>query len=263
MYGYGFSNTFRTIGGISFDADAQAFITAASITDPTQQSAVNQLVVDLKSASIWTKMKAVYPFIGGSASSHKWNLKNPLDTNAAFRLSFAGGWTHSSTGAKPNGTTAYANTFLVPDTHQSLNSQGLGMYITENTVVGNPIQAGAFDAVSQCSLIQVTSSLLFGRMNGADVSDTISGGAGMFDIQRVSASDQSIYKNGMLVKSNTPSGALSYSTVYLGALNLGGAFGYVDSEFRFAYLSSGLNSTEISNLRTSVQTYNTTLSRQI
>jgi hypothetical protein len=31
------------------DADAQAFITAASITDPTQQSAINTLVVDRKS----------------------------------------------------------------------------------------------------------------------------------------------------------------------------------------------------------------------
>jgi hypothetical protein len=35
-------------GGPSVDPDAQAFITAASITNPTQQSAVNTLVVDLK-----------------------------------------------------------------------------------------------------------------------------------------------------------------------------------------------------------------------
>jgi len=42
----------------SVDPDAQAFITAASITDPTQQSAINQLVLDLKGYSIWTKMKA-------------------------------------------------------------------------------------------------------------------------------------------------------------------------------------------------------------
>jgi len=57
----------------AFDPDAQAFITAASITDPTQQSAINQLVVDLKGYNIWTKFKAIYPIVGGSASSHKWN----------------------------------------------------------------------------------------------------------------------------------------------------------------------------------------------
>ena len=36
--------------GVS-DADAQAFITAANITDNTQKNSINQLVIDLKSAN--------------------------------------------------------------------------------------------------------------------------------------------------------------------------------------------------------------------
>lgn len=100
--------------GASFDADALAFITAASITDNTQKTAVNTLVTDLKAYNIWTKMKAIYPFVGGTATSHKFNLKDPRDLDAAYRLVFNGGWTHSSTGALPNGTTAYANTYLNP-----------------------------------------------------------------------------------------------------------------------------------------------------
>ena len=94
MIGYSISlfNTAHSIlarsasGGV--DPDAQAFITAASITDPTQQSAINQLVVDLKGYSIWTKMSAIYPMVGGTASSHKFNLKDPRDLDAAFRLVF-------------------------------------------------------------------------------------------------------------------------------------------------------------------------------
>ena len=97
-----------------FDADAQAFITAAAITDVTQQNAINTLVVDLKGYSIWTKMKALYPFVGGTATTHKFNLKNPLDTNAAFRASFVGGITHSSTGVKGNGINAYFDTWIIP-----------------------------------------------------------------------------------------------------------------------------------------------------
>ena len=54
----------------NFDADAQAFITAAAITNANQQTAINTLVVSLKSYGLWTKMKAIYPFVGGSASSH-------------------------------------------------------------------------------------------------------------------------------------------------------------------------------------------------
>jgi hypothetical protein len=96
------------------DADATAFITAAGITNLTQASAINTLVNDLKTYGLWTKMKALYPFVGGTATSHKFNLKDPRDLDAAFRLVFTGGWTHTSTGAKPNGTTGYANTYLNP-----------------------------------------------------------------------------------------------------------------------------------------------------
>jgi len=101
--------------GVAYDPDAQAFFTASGLTGATNLNAVNQLVLDLKAASIWTKMKAIYPFVGGTAALHKWNLKDPRDLDAAYRLVFNGGWTHSSTGALPNGTNAYANTFFNTD----------------------------------------------------------------------------------------------------------------------------------------------------
>ena len=102
--------------GAAFDPDAQAFFTASGLTGATNLNAVNQLVLDLKAASIWTKMKAIYPMVGGTAALHKWNLKDPQDLDAAYRLVFNGGWTHSSTGALPNGTNGYANTFLNANT---------------------------------------------------------------------------------------------------------------------------------------------------
>lgn len=108
---------------VAYDADAQAFITATGISG-TNASAINTLVLDLKAANIWTKMKAIYPIIGGTATAHKFNLKNPLDTDAAFRLSFVGGWTHSSNGALPNGTNAFADTFLQPNSFYSTNNLG-------------------------------------------------------------------------------------------------------------------------------------------
>jgi len=114
---------------VDYDTDAAAFITAANITDNTQKSAINTLVNDMKGYGIWTKMKAIYPFVGGTATTHKWNLKDPRDLDAAFRLVFNGGWTHSSTGADPNGTNAYADTYLAPsllinnNTHVSIYSR--------------------------------------------------------------------------------------------------------------------------------------------
>ena len=62
--------TFASSGGVvSYDSDAQAFFTASGITDLTQKNAVNQLVLDLKSNSLWTKIKALYPIVGGNANT--------------------------------------------------------------------------------------------------------------------------------------------------------------------------------------------------
>jgi hypothetical protein len=96
-----------------FDYDALLFLSAASISNSTQRLAINYLTFSLKLNGLWDKLNAIYPFVGGTATTHKFNLKNPLDTNAAFRLSFVGGWTHSASGVLPNGTNAYANTFCV------------------------------------------------------------------------------------------------------------------------------------------------------
>jgi len=106
----------EAVSGTVYDTDAQAFITAAALTSDLQKGAINQLVLDFKAAGTWGLMLAIYPFIGGTASSHKYNLKDPQDTDAAFRLTFSGGWTHSSTGARTNGVNAYANTFINPST---------------------------------------------------------------------------------------------------------------------------------------------------
>ena len=93
----------------TFDDDALAFLSAASITDPNERSAVNNLVVQMKNHGIYSQMEAVYPFVGGSASSHKFNLLDPQDSDAAHRINFYGGWSHSSKGPYADGVNAYAD----------------------------------------------------------------------------------------------------------------------------------------------------------
>jgi len=112
----------------SADADSNAF-NAVNNTNPT---AIVNLVGGLKQHSLWTKLKAAYPMIGGTAALHKYNLINPADSDAAFRLVFVGGWTHSATGAKPNGTTGYAHTYLIPSVDLALYSCHAGIYSRTN-----------------------------------------------------------------------------------------------------------------------------------
>jgi len=95
------------------DPDAEAFLTAAGITDPTITSSINTLVVDLKAEGIYSKMQALYPFVGGTSSTCKWNLINPVDSDAAYRMTFPNGGTFSSNGFNTNGTNQYGNTNML------------------------------------------------------------------------------------------------------------------------------------------------------
>ncbi len=257
MYGYGYINSLGLIdGGVSVDPDAQAFITAASITDPTQQSAVNQLVIDLKAASIWTKMKAVYPFVGGSASSHKWNLKDPQDTNAAFRIQFNGGVTHTSNGVLFGGVNGYANTFVNNSTNNVTSTNyGWGFYSrTDNTV-------NAFDAYNGAS------THIYGRFGdnntyhrGINASpDNYNDGnsLGLFH-QYGKAASSTAFHNGTK-KLTGGAGVVNVQDIWFG----GGVGAYSNRNHAFAFVSESLSDTEAANLYTAVQTFQTTLSRNV
>ena len=122
----------QQINPSGLDPDASAFINAAGITDPTITTAVDTLVTDLKGYGIWTKLKAIYPFVGGTATTHKFNLKDPRDLDAAFRLLFSGGWTHSANGIQSNGTNTFANTFYVPNTECDSQNNSVSIYIRNN-----------------------------------------------------------------------------------------------------------------------------------
>jgi hypothetical protein len=260
-----------TFGRSAFEDETIAFLNATGISDATTANAINNLILSLKSFGLWTKMLSIYPFVGGTAATHKFNLKNPLDTNAAFRLSFVGGWTHSSNGALPNGINAYAASFFVPSLNQSVNSNGMGIYVTQyTTALADPVQIGSFLSVTQASIIALTPTLGASRLNGSTISSAIVGNAGSFDSQKTSATVTTIYKNGSSFATGNSGGTLPSNSAgnYLGNMNFDAfntpySAGYNNSQFRFAYFSDGLNSTEISDLRTSVQTFQTSLGRQI
>jgi hypothetical protein len=254
------------IVGLTTDPDAQAFITAAAITDPTQQAAIDTLVKGLKTDGIWTKMKAIYPFVGGTATTHKWNLKDPRDLDAAFRLVFNGGWTHSSTGATPNGTNGYADTKLVPSSVLSLNSVALSFYSRTNSQ-GN-IQLGANDATNYLLQQMFSSTQMYSQLNslGASFIDaTVTQWQGLFTTNRSTSSNVSAYKNGVNIKNDTKvSTARPTIPIYLGARNSEGLPANYDiKQNAFTAISDGLTDTEAANLYTRVQAYQTALSRQV
>lgn len=268
MY-YGLLSLAAKVPAAGYDSDAQAFFTAAGITDTTQKSAVNQLVLDLKSYSIWTKMKALYPFVGGTASTHKYNLKDPQDTDAAFRLVFSGGWTHASTGALPNGTNAYADTKLALNT-LSRDDNSIGIY--SRTDLDSGADYGIYDTGSPGSLqsnIKAT-NLWYTRNASNNLNSTSNTDSrGFFQMTRRNSSEYIVSKNttkNTISQTATDTSPFSNTnTIPIAAITIAGTpLGYSGREYAFMYIgNSSLNNTELDNFYTAVQAFQTTLSRNV
>jgi hypothetical protein len=255
----------------SFDPDAQAFITAAAITDNTQQNAINTLVLALKSNSIWTKMKAIYPFVGGTASTHKWNLKDPRDLDVAFRLTFSTGWTHSSTGIKGNGTTAFADSFFNLSTQTTATNISAGAYIRDNAITAGAsfgaVNTGTFDGLQIAPKFTDNNTYFCANnyvLNGVGifVTDT----RGLFVVSKTGATQTQLFRNGSLIRTASPTSANTAPNlnVVIGARRQSTLINsYETREMAFVYFGDTLNSTEIANLYTAVQAFQTSLSRQV
>jgi len=253
------------------DRDALAFLEAAQIYNANQQRAIVNLVRSLKRVGLWSKMKAIYPFVGGTATSHKFNLKDPRDADAAFRLSFSGGWTHASTGALPNGTNAYADTFFIPSSQLSSSSAHLTVYNRSDT--NN--QATDFGSIGSGS----NRFLIHARYDGTAYADCFnfntnrisiiqSSSTGYYVVTRNSSTSLKLFRNNAQIGSTITSTSSGLSSVTLSmaiaAYNSSTGFaGFNNRECAFATLGDGLTDTDATNLYNIVDLYQRRLGRNV
>lgn len=246
----------------SVDPDAQAFITAAGITDATQKSAINNLVIGMKADGLWTKMKAIYPIVGGSAFAHAVNLKTP----GTFNLSFATGVTHSANGMLGNGTTGYANTNFNPNTNgATLNSHHVSFYSRTNNN-GTEVEFGS-QSGGIVTLLEIrTSGTTYAAVNSLQTytsfADTDS--RGFYIANRTASNVINVFRNSTKkVTGATGSNALPGANYFILAWNNGTPQYYSTKQCAFASIGDGLTDTEAANYYNRVQTFQTTLERQV
>ena len=256
--------------GVAIDPDAQAFITAASITDTTQKTAVDTLVTALKGYGLWTKMYAIYPFVGGTANSHKYNLKNPVDSNAAYRLTFNGGWVHSNNGILGNGVNTYANTNLGMNILPQNNAH-LSTYSRTNSI-GNRVELGIYyTTIGFYSLLCARLNNNFQTRLNSGASDALianTDSTGFYQVYRTDATNILNKKNTAtptsFARASVSNGGFTFP-YFLGDLNFNSTpLGYyTNREYAFASLGEGYTDSDAANLYTAVQAFQTTLGRNV
>jgi len=262
--------------GMANDLDANAFIIAANITNETQKNAIRKLVTDLKSANIWTKFKAIYPMVGGSSFSCKFNLKDPRDLDAAFRLGFTGSATFSSTGIQFAGV-SNAYTYLVPIVELTQNDTHISYYSRTDNAAGYHCEMGVNSAGTQD--FSSSLSMYVRYANGSFISDhysfpnsriSVSSGptatsAGYYISSRISSNDFRVYKNSTQESSSAGNaGTIPDKEIYIGALNdFDNPVWITNRECAFATIGYGLDPTQVTNLYNAVNTFQTTLGRNV
>lgn len=261
--------------GSGYDPDAQAFLTAAAISDITIGNAINTLVLALKAASLWTKIYAMYPFVGGTAATNKFNLKDPRDLDAAFRLTFTGPASHGANGYNEfNNGASYADTHLVPSAVFTNNDTHVSTYQRQN-LAQNTVEIGVGDGTRLLSFVSRWNA------DGNSYNDHYGGTGGTVVVSnpnaeghlvssRVSNTDLRTFRNGSQIGSTQTTSSsvnitlLTTYSIYLLARNASGTASFISgSNLAFASIGSGLTPTNVSDFYTAVQAFETALTRQV
>lgn len=255
------------------DADAIAFLNATGITDPNISRAIDDFVIGMKANSLWSKTIAIYPFVGGTSTTHMYNLRDPRNLDAAYRISWSGGITHSATGVQGNGSNGYGNTHINDENNLTRNDKHIAVYSRTN-VGGSYHDAGVYTSspgVIHGMLLRDASNGNYYRANDGNNGWTITDSRGFFVGLRDSSTGKRLYRNGTAqspdpFSSVTIATALSYKH-YIMALNHGNssntAIQFSPREYCYFSFGSKFTAGEVSTYNTLVQSLQTSLGRNV
>jgi hypothetical protein len=202
------------------------------------------------------------------AAAYKYNLKDPQDTDAAFRLKIFGTWTFTPTGAKPNGTNAYMDTCLNASTHLTTSSGHLSYYSRTNAILTGWLMGAETTAADRTQFIARTdgAGAYYGRY-GSNTIATINGttSLGLSIFNRPSSSDVRLYQSSGLINTTTYSASgLPNLTIYLAGNNSGGtANAFCVAQCACASIGSGLSDSEALALQTIIQQFQVNWNRAV
>lgn len=243
------------------DTDANASISAKSLTGSAQESEYI-LITGLKSNSLYTKCLSIYTFKGSTAAQHKFNSKNPIDTNAAFRLTFNGMGFFSDLGYKCNGYNTYGNSYFSPSSQMSLNNNGLTLVCGTNNIVtgtsGNARDVGAYNSETSSMFISPKNTASVGQKSYSSTkyettyTDTVDA-RGILTGVRQSSSSTKLFKNGILKNTSALApGTLASNSIFIGAQNIGSAWGISMQRIQMVIFHEGLSDAEVATLHTTI-----------
>jgi lysophospholipase L1-like esterase len=270
-------------GGAGLNKYAKVFIDAVendaspTILTTAQKNTINILVKDLLEINSLqanffnpddlanSVLKAFYPFISNTENSAKYNLLNPVDSDAAGRLTYSS-TINFTNGFKGNGSTGYANSHL---NYSSFKTNNICFGYTKNeTTISSSNKCPGGIVSGSYNVYPRWINNIIGGLNSVGGTDR--------SITRTQATDIGLYINNyrsdtsqLIIGDNIIAGAanplLTFPSrdIFLGALNNAGspAF-YCSDNLTCWFIGLGMSDTAITALKTAIYKYIKSLNRK-
>jgi hypothetical protein len=250
---------------VATDPDALRFIEIAGITNSTQAAAVNNLVGGLKANNLWTKMQAIYPFVGGTAFSHKYNLK---DTQL-YPIQWFGSITHDAAGVNLGvggyGSVPTLNINTLEQNNTSFSVYNKTTLLWENAqtrfLVGSTAGFAHFFTGFLSSFGGYQYSGVFNAGEFAYRNNTL-GQPGYTVVSRTNSTTLQVYFNSTTIYNASSNSTTPQSATFEIGRNGSSYPGSTAQTSAFVTVGQGLSQSEVTILTNLVQAYQTTLGRQ-
>jgi hypothetical protein len=262
-------------GGGGGDADATAYLAAVVSTGGTVSetitTAVNTLFTSLKSNGLYTKIYALYPFVGSTTASCAIEAKGTTSYNLSY---YGPGASASANGLSGNGNTIAELSFTPSSIFASADSIHISYYSRTSRsgnssfsigTAGLDPTSGALRRLQLNILYDSNTYLAIGNISNL-IAYSDSGTTGFYIGSRTAVNSLKLYKNGSMVSQNTNSNTneLNSSTnIDFFGTNAGSPAEFDNLQSAFISLGSGLTDGEASTYYTIVQTFQTSLGRQV
>jgi hypothetical protein len=220
------------------------------------------LVQNLKAASLWSVWNALYPFVGGSSTSHSVNLKNPGTHN----ITWGGSVTHNTNGITGDGTSGYGNTNLNANSVLNVNSTSLYAYCKTQTVASGKYFCGATTSTARLGMSSTGSNLQAQGPNDNTGGSIVVAASSDFRkhlaLNRSGSTSTQMYVDGSQNIGNQLSVSAPNQNIGILARNNNGTYAdFAPINIAFFAVGQSLSSSQWGDFRNIINTFQTSLGR--
>lgn len=260
--------------GSSYTSEYQAVLdraTALGYTLPSTatKTAQNQLIVNLKSAGIWSLLDVFYVMMANDATLGNFSLLNWVSPSS-YALTATNSPTYAEGGYTGNGSNSYLPSSFNPSTNGvnvTLNSASYFFWCNTNNTESKVMIGGSINIASQYRLMfqpkfDATNSV--GRLNSTaddtinNTTASITTSIGLWHLSRTASTDYNIYQNGTLKVNVVKSSSVLPNSFEALAVKINGTPSLFSAR-QISLLGAGSGSINQSTLYTHWNTYKTAI----